>query len=738
MDVSEVDRPSDLGTCLRTLRDARGLSLAAMEAAARRLSPRDGYARTLPRSTVSDFCAGKTVPSDETLRTYLTVCGVRPPEVPSWLAAAARARTVDVRRPRGARKVRAVAPRGLGVHAAIEVPGASAGLPAYVPRDVDTRLRDELRTGACFVLLVGSSSVGKTRSAYEGLLAELPGHWLFHPRDTAELEAFAAAPTPRTVVWLDEIQRYLRAGLTAATVRALAGSVVVGTIWPDVYQAARTPPRPGALDDPYTTQREVLQLFSIVTVSARFSTAERDRAAEIAAADPRIAATWRAPHGMTQSLAAAPELVRRWEATPDRYAWALITAAVDAHRMGVQSPLSGDLLRTATPDYLTPAERAKAPGDWFETALDYAVTELHGAASVLEPVAAEMGHPTGYAVADFVHQHGGRTRRMLVPPEGAWYAYHDHLTSAADRLSAGQAAEDRKLYRHAERLYRSAASQDPVRLALLLHKTGRTADNEAADARIEASRLESDKRYADAIRAYERAIDAGAEDAYHRLGSLLVDLGRLTDPDPPLYGLFASDSPRGYFLLAEGFQRLGRKLERLGAAGISSGGVVETDDSAGRNRRSWFLLDQGRHDEIEEIWRKALDAGRPDARTGWATFLSQMGRSADARRTYQEAVRAGEPGACGEFARFLERQGDLGEAERYRRLALAAGERESPGGLAEVLTMQGRDEEARHLERYGLHPDGSIAGPDTATPVSGPSAREPTGRPRGRRPRGRP
>ena len=59
------------------------------------------------------------------------------------------------------------------------------------------------------MLLVGGSSVGKTRCAFEAVKTLLPEWWLVHPAGPAEVTALAQAPPPRTVVWLDELQRYL-------------------------------------------------------------------------------------------------------------------------------------------------------------------------------------------------------------------------------------------------------------------------------------------------------------------------------------------------------------------------------------------------------------------------------------------------------------------------------------------------------------------------------------------------
>jgi hypothetical protein len=193
-------------------------------------------------------------------------------------------------------------PRRLGVHATISVPGVPCeGLPEYVPRDVDAaghgvraRIAAATRRGG-FVLLVGGSSVGKTRCAAEAVKALLPDWWLVHPPGPAEVAALAAAPRPQLVVWLDELQRYLDGehGLTGGVVRALLGApapaVLIGTLWPDRYAAYTAVPFSGGAD-PHAREREVLDLADIVRIGPAFSPAEQDRAHAAAARDLRLRA----------------------------------------------------------------------------------------------------------------------------------------------------------------------------------------------------------------------------------------------------------------------------------------------------------------------------------------------------------------------------------------------------------------------------------------------------------------
>ena len=363
-------------------------------------------------------------------------------------------------------------PRRLGVHAAISVPGVPDEVPPeYVPRDADAAeygVRAKVAAAAergGFVLLVGGSSVGKTRCAAEAVRALLPDWWLVHPAGPAEVAALAAAPSPRTVVWLDELQRYLDGehGLTGGGGAGAAERpdpvVIIGTLWPDRYTAYTTVPAPGGAD-PHAREREVLDLAAVIRIGPEFSPAEQDRARAAAARDPRLrVALDAAGYGLTQTLAAAPQLVARWEdaQTADPYAWAVLTAALDAARLGARAPLSADFLRAAAPGYCTSQQQAEAPDNWFEQALAYATGKLHGAAAALSPAGAGMGQVAGYTAADYLIQHASRERRYARVPASTWDAILSHIRDPADAARLADSARNRLLYRYAIPLYRHAA-----------------------------------------------------------------------------------------------------------------------------------------------------------------------------------------------------------------------------------------------------------------------------------------
>jgi tetratricopeptide (TPR) repeat protein len=246
-------------------------------------------------------------------------------------------------------------PRQLGVH-----PAGSDSMPTYVPRDVDEKLRSRIARGG-FVLLVGDSTAGKTRAAYEAIAATVPDHVIIAPKDRAALSAAAerAVQVSNCVVWLNDLEHYLGSeGVTREMLaRLLSGKghrVVVATI--RAVELARF--NTESFGDGLHIARAALELVDEeIRVERRLSTAERGRAEE-REWDPRIADALRhsGDYGLAEYLAAGPELLREWRNGWDVGAHprgaALVTAAVDVRRAGLTPPLSGRLLEEVAEQYL--------------------------------------------------------------------------------------------------------------------------------------------------------------------------------------------------------------------------------------------------------------------------------------------------------------------------------------------------------------------------------------------------
>ncbi|MET8759896.1 hypothetical protein [Lentzea sp. NPDC004782] len=486
VDPATVQTLSELASALQRLRGSR--SYADLDKA---INPNHGREapRLLPPSTLNNLLRGKSAPIRQTVTRFLTACGVEGDAQAPWTAAWERATTAHLRRPIGAVRVREARPRLLGVHASIQVDGAEGELPTYVPRDFDPELRAAINAAAehgGLVLLVGSSSVGKTRAMFEAVCAVLPEWWLIHP-DAADIEPFRAladAPLPRTVVWFDELQRYLDSshGVPAGLVRRLvaAGTVLVATLWPHEY-AGRTLVRAPGRPDLHANDRELLGVANVIHVSDDFSPAERRRA-ETVAGDRRIRVALDTPDtGFTQVIAAGPQLIHHREHAPAEqcYGKAVITAALDARRVGARAAITRDYLAAAAPAYLNPVQQATAPKGWFLHAISYAITRLNGATSALTPVPAGMRQIAGYEVADYLYQYAGRVRRTTHLPDTAWQALVEHH-DPGDALLLAKNAARRGRNGSAEALYRQAMdcgnSSAATYLARLLAKQGHIDD----------------------------------------------------------------------------------------------------------------------------------------------------------------------------------------------------------------------------------------------------------------------
>lgn len=470
-------------------------------------------------------------------------------------------------------------PRELGVHAAI---GGGPDLPAYVERDLDPVLRSAITArsdAGCFLLLVGPSSAGKTRSAYEAVRACVPDWWLVQPADADEARRLDAASAERTVVWMDELQRFFgEKGVNAATVRNLcrAGAIVIGTLWPDEY-LVKSAPRPSGFPPPpdlYRTERELLAQAHVIDVDSAFSETERARALELATVDPRIRLALDIEDaGVTQTLAAGPALVRWWDQAHNPYGKAIITAASDARRLGAGSPVPRGFLSAAAAGYLTPTHRATATTDWFDGALAYALTPLHGAATALIPATEGNNLPAsviGYTVADYLFQHIRDVRKSVEPPEPFWQAVADHITTPADQLDIARTGQARGHRHGVEVIYRNLVSVGVsaalAPLAGMLDRSGRLDEaimllwpwaesgnsaardhviellrrrrrwDEAAEfvhgtgnvGRVAAILVES-QRIDDAVTLLRRQADGGDTNARVRLAELLIGSDRLAE-----------------------------------------------------------------------------------------------------------------------------------------------------------------------------------------------------------------
>ncbi|MEU4763973.1 hypothetical protein AB0H12_12000 [Actinosynnema sp. NPDC023794] len=590
--------------------------------------------------------------------------------------------------------VREADPVRLGVHRPISV-GADTSMPHYVPRDVDTRLRaliaDAAERGG-FVLLVGGSSVGKTRSLFEAVRDVVPDRSLVQPGAARGLDGL-----DRVVLWLDELQSHLDGehGLSASAVRGLLARrvIIVATLWPDYYDAYTEQGR--SAEDRYANERDLLKLAEVVHVGAEFTTAERSRAEATAPRDERLrVALASRDFGLTQVLAAAPQLVHRWESAQP-YARAVMTAALDATRLGARSPLTADLLEAAASGYCTPAERASAPADWFRRALDYATKRQLGATAPLVAVGEAMGAVDGYRVADYLLQHADRTRRATALPRAFWDACASHVMDDGDAARLGRAASERHLHGFARTLLDRGARTgllSAMHGLVELHRT--TGDRAAADDVID--RLTASDHPDAAL--YRVLVDAWDFDEVARLAAEGNEyaVGHLIEYGDPEHAIellletFDPEKPWCWRKLAELYDQAGETDKAITTHEV----LLARGDDEGIGAFAELLKQEDRLDRLREL----VDEGYFYAACALAEALEEKGDVEGALDVLHEFAGLGNREVDWVLADLLARRGDLDGLVSLAEEGVGSAADEA----AKLLVGRGRRAEAVALaKRFG-------------------------------------
>ena len=311
----------------------------------------------------------------------------------------------------------------LGVHPArhADPQGAAAGpadasgsgdrVPPYVPRDIHERLVEVLASGG-FVLLVGESTAGKSRAAYEAMQAALADHTLIAPRSRSVLpEAIdLAVRLPRCVLWLDNAERFLGPdGLTRTNVtRVIGGSghhrVVLATIRSAEMARYTDTTHPDAADA--MEDRHVLEQATQLRLRRPLTAAERERALT-RSWDQRIADALdhAGEYGLAEYLAAGPELLNdwenAWEAGHPRAA-ALIATAVDCRRAGLTRLLPRALLESLHEDYLALRGGDRLTPETLEEAWAWATHPRRATTALIRLCADPDGEPAAVEVFDYL------------------------------------------------------------------------------------------------------------------------------------------------------------------------------------------------------------------------------------------------------------------------------------------------------------------------------------------------
>jgi TPR repeat protein len=628
----------------------------------------------------------------------------------------------------------------LGMHPSIPLPvGADASLspdlPLYIPRDLDADLRSWItahQESGGFLLLVGPVACGKTRCAYElahDLLADWP---TFMPSTSAQLaNYFEANPAQgKLVVWLDETQNFLGPdGLTIATVRQILALswpvIIIGTMSPQAYDTLAGPPD-RALGDANQVSREILtRLAQRKDLLPRFSRAELNRAASLATRDPRIAEamsdmrSW----NLTETLAAAPDLISRWLNASDPYGAAVITAAVIARRCGHPEPLPAKVLQSLALTMLTAAERGRATAQWFQAALVWARAPVRGPAAPLTPQATTPGVIEGDQVSDVLVQYAARDESVPghIIPEPTWLLLVDEATPNACGYIVDVAYWHRQLQQSPiidRAIRRAAAAKDAVamfNLGVISAERGRFAEaakwyREAAAAKHTAAMynlglmLGRQSRVAEAEKCYREAAAAKHTTAMYNLGNLLRQQGKIAEAEKWYREAAAAKHTAAMY-------NLGLLLERQGK--IAEAEKWYREAAAAKHKVASYnlaelLKRQGEDAEAEKWYREAAAAGYTSAMYNLGESFERQGEDAEAEKWYREAAAAWHTAATYSLGNLLRRQGKVAEAEKWYREAAAAEHTAAMYSLGNLLKRQGKDAEAEMWYRTAAAAEGPV------------------------------
>ncbi|MEV6116034.1 hypothetical protein AB0L59_26935 [Streptomyces sp. NPDC052109] len=371
------------------------------------------------------------------------------------------------------RPVTAWQPDRLGVHRAVQEHDGMK-LPPYIERDHDGELRRHLHTvagaGAGMVVVRGDSCSGKTRSAWEAATACVPDWQLLYPKSAAGLRCCLQANvlTSPTVIWLDNAH-YLFAeadgnhaaeDLLALLEQPPTPVVVLATMWPTLLNAPGTNPKKKGRTRHI---HSLLDLARTVHQPRAFDTRGLNRFEDQARGDgqwTQAAAQARANGELCQRLAAAPELLDRYRHADHMPGKAVVTAAVEARRLGVRGPLPLAFLEHAALGYLSPDQCRKLDRKtWFTDALAWARTPVKDVVSCLQGILAPDG--IGEAadlvdLSDIIEQQIAPERWGIKPPALLWQAAQSDLTDGGDLETLALQAFSFARFRIARDLYIAA------------------------------------------------------------------------------------------------------------------------------------------------------------------------------------------------------------------------------------------------------------------------------------------
>ncbi|MET9796281.1 hypothetical protein [Nocardiopsis alba] len=496
-----------------------------------------------------------------------------------------------------------VDPAALQVHAAV-LPAPDSGghafLTPYLHRTHDAQLRDHLVPAlggdvSVLVMMTGESSTGKTRSLYEALHELAPHRFLLCPKTVADLLHLlnSGRVDDQAVLWLNEAQHFFYgtgAPEAAATLQQLLmrhrGIVAVGTLWTKPFWEELT--RSGTSGDQHGQVRELLTCPSAIRIPVpdcltpeeqhawrKLATRHADRRV-FNALDAGSADRGR----VVQHLSGGPELLKAYTNGPGHHftpvEHALLTAAIDARRLGHRAPFPAALLAQAADGELDPRERP-IEADWAHTALTALCagerpnggrTDVRGALTALHTFVPRAGAEPAYELDEYLDQQLHSQRTGQLGSSSLWQSLLDHTADPDDLSILAGSARARGLLKHEVRFHRRATLQrSPGASARLV--SALSADTDPCQCGV---------RWAIANANLADPIDIGAllEELHHMGDEQAIEM--LMSRDPVAQVDLADPNSIAFLLIQLDKTGQKRAVERLSSLAAKHAILVEPND----------------------------------------------------------------------------------------------------------------------------------------------------------------
>jgi len=529
-----------------------------------------------------------------------------------------------------------------------------SGGDGYVSRlVVDDALAAGLRDKG-FVVADGPSKAGKSRAMIQMLMRERQEARLLVPlrepgvlAELAELDLAAEYGADRIVVWLDRLETYLGPqGLTRGVLRTFLSSrprIEVAAIITS-QQRARLEER----QDQAARLSGVLYEAVTVRVDPALTSAEVEQAHQLYPGEIF------SERGFGAQLASAPDLEKRfldaWNDAPQ--GGAVVQAAIDWQRMGIDAPVSVRWLRVLYDVYAEEAMPADFDDDEaaFASGLDWAKHRLEGRAALLmrERLAATNGFRAFDTLVDLADR---------VIPERAWEVLlgDDPALGSENLLGVIMAADSAETAWQAAKLaagrtdspitrawaslflgWIASANGDATAAGRYLAEVAESAAPEAAGwAKIDLAMLKFNEDELEEAESLLRSVIDDGDPGVHELAtaSLGAVLSRLNRTDEAFELLKSvaerTDAPQAASLASE---QIGRMIvreaadQRLKARSLSfpggEGRSLRMFDSIreqrgmlaqplAQNNLGWLFLSRGDFEQARPYLEAALNATDP-------------------------------------------------------------------------------------------------------------------------------